>query len=380
MNFDWTEDQRLLVETAAAFAKKESPVGRARALREDPIGFERAMWRKMGEFGWLGVAFPESAGGLGQTFVEAALILEQLGTTLVPEPLIPSLCAGTVLARAGSPAQQARFLLPMIEGRAVLALAFSEEESRFDPLGGSTHAEPAGDGRWRLDGRKRWVLAGHTADHIVVAAQAPTGPTLFVLDHDTPGLGIQSVRTIDGRRAAMLTFDGAVVEADRLLGAPGGGAAALEEALDVGAAACCAEGVGIVRTVLAMTTDYLKTREQFGVKIGSFQSLQHRAVDMFVETELCRSMNLLAAIKIGDPDPVERKSAVSAAKVQLAVGGRLVTQQAIQLHGGIGITDEHDIGLYFKRMHALTTLFGDEEWHVTRFAALPTFEAGLAGG
>jgi alkylation response protein AidB-like acyl-CoA dehydrogenase len=179
---------------------------------------------------------------------------------------------------------------------------------------------------------------------------------------------------MDGQHAALLRFEEVPVDDERRL--PGDGAAALDEALDVGAAAACAEGIGIMQTVLRMTTEYLRTREQFGVKIGSFQALQHRAVDMFIEAELARSTGIMAAIKVDDADAGERQAAVSAAKVQLAVSGRLVTQQAIQLHGGIGITDEHDVGLYFKRMQVLNTLYGDEEHHVARFAALPSFRDG----
>jgi alkylation response protein AidB-like acyl-CoA dehydrogenase len=198
-----------------------------------------------------------------------------------------------------------------------------------------------------------------------------------VVDRETPGLSIRAVKTMDGHHAGMLSFSGVEVSADRLLGTAGSAREALEEAMDIGAACACAEGAAITRTVLHMTTDYLRTREQFGVKIGTFQALQHRAVDMFVETELCKSTAILAAIRVSSEDPTERKSAVSAAKVQLAVGGRHVTQQAIQLHGGIGVTDEHDVGLYFKRMHVLNTLFGDEEHHVARYASLPSFTAGL---
>ncbi len=188
---------------------------------------------------------------------------------------------------------------------------------------------------------------------------------------------VTPVKTIDGQRAGLIALDGVEVGPDRLLGGEGQGLPVLEEALDYGAACACAKGSGLLRAVLDMTTEYLRTREQFGVKIGSFQALQHRAVDMFVEVELCKSTMILAALKVVEPDLAERQSAISAAKVQLASGGRLVTQQAIQLHGGIGITDEHDVGLYFKRMHALNTLFGDEEFHVARFAQLPTFTAGL---
>ena len=381
MNFDLSEDQRLLVGTVASFVKNKSPVSRARALREDPLGWSPPLWRQMGEFGWLGVAFPESVGGAGGSFVDAALVLEHLATTLVPEPVLPALVAGTAILRAGNDEQRARFLLPLVNGQEVLTLACAEAHGRHDPLWVETRAERRG-GAWRLQGAKRFVLAGHAADAIVVPARTAGQPGeragigLFVLDRQTPGLEIQPVKTMDGRRAALLRLDCEVGD-DRRLGPEGGGAAVLEQVMDLGATACCAEGAGIARTVLAMTTDYLKIREQFGVKIGTFQALQHRAVDMFVETELCKSTAIMAAIKMGEPDEVERKSAISAAKVQLAVGGRQVTQQAIQLHGGIGITDEHDVGLYFKRMHILNTLFGDEEHHLARYASLPSFVAGL---
>lgn len=383
MNFDLTEDQKQLVDTVKSFVKKSSPVGRLRAMRDDPIGYSPDLWRQMAELGWLSIAFPESAGGLGGSFVDAALILEQLGTTLAPEPMIPALIAATVILRAGTEEQVARFLPPLFEGSATLALAYAEAQSRFNVTDVQTRATRTEKG-YALTGEKRFVLNGHAADALVVSARTSGGErdaegvSLFVVEKDTPGLRIQPVKTMDGHHAAMLHFEGAEVSEDRLLGREGSAQAALEEAMDVGAAAACAEGLGIMRTVLAMTTDYLKTREQFGVKIGSFQALQHRAVDMFVETELCIGTSILSAIRVGDADEVERKSAVSAAKVQLAVGGRYVTQQAIQLHGGIGVTDEHDVGLYFKRMHVLNTLFGDEEHHVARFASLPSFTAGLA--
>jgi alkylation response protein AidB-like acyl-CoA dehydrogenase len=367
MNFDLTEDQQLLVETAASFVKKQSPVSRFRGLRTDPLGWSRDVWRKFGEFGWLGAAFPEAVGGAGGSFVDAMLILEQLGRALVPEPLGVALAAGRAILRAGDAEQKRRWLEPMCAGRAALALAYVEPSTRY-ATDAQLRAERDGGG-WRLSGTKRFVLEGHAADAIVVSARSENGLSLFVVDRETPGLTVQSVTTMDGHHAAMLAFERAAVGGDRLLGAEGGGAGALEEAIDVGAAAACAEGVGIVRAVLGMTTEYLRTREQFGVKIGTFQALQHRAVDMFVETELCRSTAILAGIKVDDPDAAERERAVSAAKVQLATGGKLVTQQAIQLHGGIGITDEHDVGLYFKRMHVLNSIFGDEEHHLRRFAA-----------
>jgi alkylation response protein AidB-like acyl-CoA dehydrogenase len=362
MNFDLSEDQRLLYDTVGAFVKKSSPVSRFRALRQDPLGWDPKVWRTMGEQGWIGAAFPEEAGGLGASFVEAALILEQLGTTLVPEPYLPTLVAGMALVDAGTPDQRRRFLLPALEGKISLALATSETGSRWGAGAPQARVESG-----KLFGNKRWVRNGHAAEAIVVSAR----DGLYLVERGAPGLDVRSVKTIDGQRAAMLRFEGC--PAEPLAG--GNAAAAFQAALDVGAAGCCAEGYGIMRTVLAMTVDYLRTREQFGVKIGTFQALQHRAVDMFVETELARSTAILAAIRARDADVPTRQSAISAAKVQLAMGGKYVTQQAIQLHGGIGVTDEHDVGLYFKRMHVLNSMFGDEEHHVERFARLPAFTA-----
>lgn len=228
------------------------------------------------------------------------------------------------------------------------------------------------------------MLNGHAADALLVSARTSGGEadregvSLFVVDPKQAGVAVRPIKTMDGHHAAMIGLPGVELDCSSLLGPEGEAAGLLDDLMELGAAAACAEGAGLLSTVLAMTVDYLKTREQFGVKIGSFQALQHRAVDMLIETELAKSTAILASIKVDSPDEVERKSAVSAAKVQLAVSGRFVTQQAIQLHGGIGVTDEHDVGLYFKRMHVLSTLFGDEEHHVARFAALPSFTAALA--
>jgi alkylation response protein AidB-like acyl-CoA dehydrogenase len=382
MNFDLSEEQRLLVETVASFAKKQSPVGRFRSLREDALGYRRDVWKQMGELGLLGVSLPEAVGGSGGTFVDAALVLEQLAMTLVPEPMLVSLVAAAPILALGTDAQKTRFVAPFAAGDASLALAWSEAQSRHDVADVETRAERKAGG-YLLTGNKTWVLDGHAAAHLVVSARTSggardrSGVSLFVVDRDTPGLTVRSVKTMDGHRAAMIALEGAVVAEDRLLGPEGGGWEALEAAMDLGAAGACAEGAGIAHAVLHMTTEYLRTREQFGVKIGTFQALQHRAVDMFVEAELCKSMAILAAIRATDPDAEERRAAISAAKVQLSVGGRYVTQQGIQLHGGIGVTDEHDVGLYFKRMHVLNVVYGDDEHHVARFAHQPAFTAGV---
>jgi alkylation response protein AidB-like acyl-CoA dehydrogenase len=377
MDFELTQDQKLLAESAASFAKKTSPITRARKLRGDALGYERKVWKQMAELGWLGLPFAEADGGFGGTMVDVMLLLEALGTTLVPEPYLASvLLGGLTIARAGDATQKQRWLEPMIAGDRTLALAYAERDSRYDLTCVGTRAESSAAGKTKITGEKIFVLGGHDADVFVVSARETSGLGLYVVERGEPGLTVRPVKTMDGQHAAIVTLAGVEVAADRRLGAAGA-AETLEHVVDQAAAGACAEGLGIMQAVLRMTVDYLRTREQFGVKIGTFQALQHRAVDMFVEVELSRGTAMLAAIKASAADAHERAAAVSAAKAQLGTGGKLVTQQAIQLHGGIGITDEHDVGLYFKRMCALNALFGDEEHHVQRLASLPGFTADL---
>jgi alkylation response protein AidB-like acyl-CoA dehydrogenase len=360
MQFDLSDDQKLLVDTVSNFVKKESPVERFRKLRdEDGIGWSRDVMRKMGELGWLAIPFSEEHGGLGGSFVDVALILEQLGGSLVPEPYLASIVlGGMAIAHGGTAEQREKYLAPAIAGEKTLALAYAEDDGRYDLSRINTRAD-----KNKLTGKKRWVLNGHAAEHIVVSARDDKGVGLYVVERDA--VKVEVVRTMDGHRAAMITLDGA--PGDRL---GSDGLPILERVIDGAAAAACAEGLGLMSAALRITRDYISQREQFGVKIGSFQALQHRAVDMFVETELARGTTILAAIRANDPDSKERARGVSIAKVHLATGGKLVAQQSIQLHGGIGITDEADIGLFFKRMHVLNALFGDEEHHLARVAAL----------
>jgi alkylation response protein AidB-like acyl-CoA dehydrogenase len=365
MNFDLSEDQMMLSETVASFAKQASPVSRFRKLRGGARGFERETWKKMGELGWLAVGFPEACGGFGGTFVDLAVILEKLGTTLVPEPFLSSVVlAGSTVLFGGSEEQRTRLLGPMIAGDTTLAFAYAERGGRYDPLPQATRAVDAG-GRWSISGEKVFVLDGDEADTVIVSAATARGPSIFAVER--AAIRVTPIRLVDGRRGANMTFDGAKAE---LLGEPGAAGPVIERVMDRGAAAACAEGVGIAKAVLDMTIAHMNLREQFGVKIGTFQVLQHAAVDMFVELEMLRSMAMTASVKVDSADERERSREVSAAKVQLATGGKRITQQAIQIHGGIGITDEHDVGLYFKRMHALNALFGDDTFHVARFAAL----------
>ncbi len=373
MDFEYSQDQQLLAKTAGDFVAKRTPVARSRKLRDDALGFDKAVWKEMGDLGWLAIPFSEEVGGLGGSFVDASLILEPIGRELVPEPYLASvLLAGTAIARGGTPEQHERFLKPMLAGDTTLALAYAERDTRFELEPVAARATKQ-NGTFILDGEKVWVLNGHAADHIVVSAAHDGWLQLFVIDPDMPGVSIEPVQTFEGRRGAIVRLAGVSVDRDRLL-AQQPGIELLEQALDYAAAGAVAEGVGLVQRVLDMTLEYLKTREQFDVKIGSFQVLQHRAVDMFIEAQLLRSIALRSHVQVDSADAAERRAAVSAAKVQLSVGGKFVTRQSIQLHGGVGCTDEHDIGLYFKRMHVLNTLFGDEEHHVERFASSSAFE------
>jgi alkylation response protein AidB-like acyl-CoA dehydrogenase len=361
MNFDLTEEQQILVDSVAKFVRNDSPVERFRKLRETERGWEPAMWARMAEYGWLSVALPEEHGGFGGRFVDLALILEQLGRGLVPEPLIPSVVlAGGLLSRLGTDSQRERFLTPMAEGRTSLALAYAERQSRYEPADVRTRAVRRGAG-WRLSGEKTWVLNGHAAEQLLVVARTDGGPlerdgvSLFVVDAEAAGLERIPVPGMDGHRTALVRLRDVEVEPDRLLGPEGGATPHLEWALDRGAAAACAEGQGAIQEL--------------------FEALQHRAADMYAETELCRSTAILAAIQADCDDPAERQAELSAAKLQLSRGGWFVQENAIQLFGGIGVTDEQDEGLFFKRLRVLQGLFGDADWHVARYQRLARFDA-----
>jgi alkylation response protein AidB-like acyl-CoA dehydrogenase len=383
MDFTLSDHQKLLVETVTSFTKRESPPGRVRAIRGVDIGWDRNVWRQMGELGWLGVAMPENVGGFGGTFVDVGLILERFGAALVPEPYIPSIVvAGLLLVHEGTEEQRQKYLPPMIDGRTSLALAYVEKDSRHDVADVKTRAEKSGGG-YKLTGKKEWVLNGQAAEHLLVSARTSGGPrdrdgvSVFIVGRDAPGVKIRTVGCMDSHKAAFVELDGVRVGEDSLVGREGLAAPILERAIDYGAAAVCAEGSGIIQATLAMTREYLCQREQFGVKIGTFQALQHRLADVFVQVELCKGTAILAMIRADSEDEIERKRSVSIAKRQLSRGGFFVTRQGIQLHGGIGITDEHDVGLYFKRMQVIAGLYGDEEHHVDRFCALPSFTAGV---
>ncbi len=379
MNFELSEEQTMMADAVKKFVTNASPVTRFRALRGTETGWDPKAWATMGEQGWLAVSFPEAHGGYGGTFIDNALILEQLGRGLVPEPYIASVVlAGALISRLGSQAQVDTFLAPMLEGRTSLALAYAEKQSRYELADCETTATRSAGG-YVLRGTKLWVLNGHAADTVVVAARTSgtsrdkAGLSLFVVDGDAPGLERTRVHGMDGQSTALLKFNGVEVGADRLLGAEGAALEHLEWAIDRGAAAACAEAQGELAELLTLTVEYIKQRKQFGRAIGSFQVLQHRAADMFAEVELCKGMMILAALQVDD-DADKRKVAISSAKVQLQTGGWFVQENSVQLFGGIAVTDEQDVGLYFKRVRVLQGLFGDADYHVDRYQSLPSFE------
>lgn len=382
MNFELTEEQKMMVDAVKRFVDKDSPITRFRELRGTPNGWEPKVWKTMADNGWLAVSFPEAHGGYGGNFVDTALILEQLGRGLVPEPYIASVVlAGGLISRIGSNAQVEKYLAPMLEGSTSLAFAYAERQGRYEPSDCETTATKSASG-WTLRGEKVWVLNGHQADTVVVVARTSGssreagGLSLFLVDGDAPGLVRVRVSGMDGHSTGLLKLNGVEVGADSLLGEEEKALESIEWALDRGAAAACAESQGGLQTLLTMTVEYLKQRKQFGKAIGSFQALQHRASDMFAEVELCKGMMILAAIQADADDQVERKSGISAAKVQLQQGGWYVQENAVQLFGGIAITDEQDVGLYFKRIRAMQGLFGDADWHLGRYSSLPGFESG----
>jgi pimeloyl-CoA dehydrogenase small subunit len=380
MDFDLTEEQRLLDETVRRLIKDEYGFEKRKGYKASAEGFSRKLWARYAEIGLLGLPFAEEHGGFGGSAVESMLVMESFGRGLVLEPYLASVVlGGGLVASLGNKAQQQAILPPLAEGKLMLAFAHGEPQSRYALADVETSAARDGNG-YMLSGKKAVVLHGDSADKLVVSARSgggrrdKKGISLFLLDAKTKGVALRGYPTVDGLRAAELALDQVRVGADALLGAPGEAYGAIEHAVDRAIAALCAEAVGIMEVLNATTLEYLKTRKQFGVPIGSFQVLQHRMAEMMLEHEQAKSMAILAALSADGSDAKQRRRVISAAKVQIGKSGRFVGQQAIQLHGGIGMTDEYTAGHYFKRLTMIAQSFGDEDHHLDRFAevTLPT--------
>jgi alkylation response protein AidB-like acyl-CoA dehydrogenase len=371
-----SEEHRLLRDTAAELVRSKSSLKRIRALRDsgDATGFSRDLWREMASLGWAGIVVPEKYGGSGLGYSHLAVVMEELGRGLMPEPMIPTILGASVLLLGASESQKRDILPGLATGETLLALGYQEAGSRFDPRHVETRAEKSAGG-WKLRGEKRLVLDGHVADQIVVSARTSgstadaSGITLFLVDPKARGVTVKSQSLLDSRAAAILRLDGADVEPAGVVGEVDQGGTLLQAVLDRGTAALAAEMLGSMLAAFEMTLEYLKTRKQFGVPIGSFQALKHRAAVVFTETELSRSAVMAASFAL-DEESARAPELVSLAKARLSDAFLLAANEAVQMHGGIGMTDEHDIGFFLKRARTAELTFGDAAWHRRRYAEL----------
>ena len=374
MDFSLTDEQRLLRETVDRFVAEKCSFEQQREMASTPQGFSRDIWGQFAELGWLAVALPEEFEGFGGSQLDIAVLMEGFGHGLVLTPYLSTVVlGGGLLTAGGSQAQKAEWLPAIAEGRMLVAVAHTEPRSRYDLCHVESTARKDGSG-YVLDGHKSVVFHGGTADKLLVSARTAgnvgdrDGITVFAID---PGRAVlRPYPTIDGGRAAELTLEGVSVESGDVVGEVDGGLELIEYVVDRGITAVCAEAVGIMGSLVWATSEYLKTREQFGRPLSKFQSLQHRSVDMLMEYELSKSLARRAAVAVEDSEPVARAQAASAAKIQIGKAGKFVGQQAVQLHGGMGMADELPIGHYFKRLSMINSLFGDVDYHLQRFADL----------
>jgi alkylation response protein AidB-like acyl-CoA dehydrogenase len=375
VDFTLTEEQQLLRDAVARFVANEYSFEARRRIVASPKGWSEQVWAQLAELGLLGVPFPEAHGGFGGTAVDVMVVMQELGRAMVVEPYLATVVLGGGLVDLAGAASQKQDILPRVAGgKWLLALAHGEPQSRYDLYDVATTARREGGG-YVLNGRKAVVLHGATADTLIVAARTAGGQrdrqgiTLFLVDAKTRGVAATGYRTIDGLRAADIALENVHVGAGAVLGPVDGGLALLERAVDLGAAALCAEAAGAIEALNAATLEYLKTRQQFGQPIGRFQALQHRAVDMLIHAERVKSMACLAAVKAQSADAAERRRAVSAAKSLVGRAGRAVAKEAIQLHGGMGVTNELAAAHLAKRLTMIDFWLGDSDYHTARFAA-----------
>jgi pimeloyl-CoA dehydrogenase small subunit len=374
MDFDFSEEQRLLRDSVDRLLADHYGFDKRRAYLAEPDGWSRALWSQYAELGLLGLPFAEEHGGFGGGGIDVMLVMEAFGRSLVLEPYLATVVlAGTALRLAGSAAQQAALLPQVAEGNLLLGFAHTERQARYDLSDVLTRATPKGGG-WVLDGAKSIVMHGDSADKLVVSARTAgerndaDGLTLFLVDAVANGVARRSYTMRDGTRAADLALSGVELGADAVLGTVGAGFAVIERVVEAGIAATAAEAVGAMETMQAMTLEYLKTRTQFGRPIGQNQALQHRASEMFMSLEQGRSLAMLAAMMVDERDAALRAHNIAMAKVGVGQAARFVSQNAVQLHGGIGMTEEYAVGHYFRRCMVIEHTFGDTAHHLSRLA------------
>ena len=374
MDFSLTEEQSILADSVARFFESDYDFDTRQEIAAGEPGFSAEKWRIMAELGWLAVPFSEESGGLDGGPVELMLMMEQFGRGLLVEPFLANVVlAGGILKRAGNEEQQAAWLQPMIAGECQLAAAFAEPQARFDIANVVTTAEADG-ASFVINGRKTLVLNGQHADVLLVPARlsgdrsGPDGITLFAVPGVAEGVTRRGFPTVDALQAAELTLNNVRVPAANVLGEVSGGGEILRDVINEATLAVSAEAVGIMQTMHDKTVDYSKSRMQFGVPIGSFQALQHRMVDNMIACEQTRSLLYWAVMLCGAEDPGAAR-AISALKYQVGTAGIQVAREAVQIHGGMGVTWELDIAHYFKRITAIDVMFGNADYHLDRYIA-----------
>lgn len=377
MDFSYTEEQQMLQESVQKFVQKNYEFDSRKEIIASEKGFSEENWQLFAELGWLTVPFKEEDGGFGGSAVDMIVMMEEFGKAMLVEPFTPTtvICGG-LISTLGSDEQKAELIPQIMEGGLQLGCAYAETGSRFNLASVSTSAVAEGDSI-KISGQKIAVINGSNADKLLVVARDSgaesdrKGISIYLVDADAEGVSKKVYANVDGKKAAEITLDSVVVPASQRLGEIGTAITALEAVIDRATVAISAEAVGALEALLHKTVEYSKTRKQFGTAIGTFQALQHRMADMFIECQLARSIVIRAAMELDSAaNDVEKARAVSAAKSRVGKAIRKVGQEAIQIHGGIGMTEELDVGHLFKRVTALDLMFGNADYHTDRFASL----------
>ena len=376
MDFSLTEEQQLLKDSVDRFVRENYEFETRRKTAATSEGFTDENWKQMAELGWLAVALPEEFGGIGGGATETMVIMEGFGRGLVLEPFFATVVLGAnLIQQAGNDVQKEDLLPKVAEGNLKLCFAYAERQARFDLNDIETKAEKSGAG-YTINGAKGVVFGAAAADKIIVAARTSgdtrdtNGITLFIVDSDAAGVSRRDYVTNDALRASEIAFENVFVDASAVLGVADNGYSVIERVAEFAVAALCAEAVGCMDVLKEETNEYIKTREQFGQPIGKFQVLQHRMVDILINCEEARSMAYVATAMMDSDDAEERARSVAAAKAQIGKSARFVGQNSIQMHGGMGMTDEMKVGHYFKRLTMIDLTFGDQDYHTKRFAAM----------
>ena len=375
MDFNFNEEQTLIQSQVAQFIQRDYEWEKRQVLVASDLGFSSENWKTFAELGWLGISLSEKSGGFGGSALESMIIMEEFGKGLVVEPFLETviLCAG-LIDSCGNEEQKADLLGPVISGEMHLALGFTEPQSRFNLADVTTEAKKK-NGDYLVSGFKSVVMNGPNADKLIISARTSgkqedrEGISLFVIDKNLEGVSLRNYPTVDGRRASEVTLENVIIPSSSLLSEEGKGYQHLEGAIDGATLAICAEAVGAMEVLYKTTVEYTKTREQFGQAIGKFQVLQHRMVDMFMEYEQSKSLLYMATIKNVEGSK-DAKKAISGLKYQVGKAAKFIGQQSVQLHGGMGVTEELNVGHFFKRLTTIITIFGNTDYHLKRYSQL----------